>query len=168
MSFNFVNSRIEDGLYEPEAVYLSAPFEGRRRVIQGWGVRPEHYGRFAQGEKTLLGHEGIDFEVRPSERIVAVDGGAITTVANDQQRFGNFVRITHWWGESFYTRFQEVTVNTGQRVERGDLLGYFRQDPDPEMLFHFGIRITPFAEDDGWSGYVNPLPHLPPLSILPE
>ena len=168
MSFDFVQGAIENGCYEPEGVYLTAPFEGRRRVVQEWGARPEYYRRFVVGAMALLGHNGVDFELSPSERILAVDSGIITTIGNDQERYGRFVRISHPWGESLYTRFQNFVVETGQRVERGDLLGYFNRASDPGQRFHFGIRVVPYFVVDGWGGYSNPLPHFPPESILLE
>ena len=165
MSFDFVRSPIANGSYEPEGVYLSAPFEGRRRVVQEWGARPEYYRRFASGAMALLGHDGLDFEMSPNDSILAADSGIITVIGNDPDRLGYFIRITHRWGESLYTRFQTSFVDTGQRVERDTLLGYFSRAPDPQLHFHFGIRITPYAVSDGWGGYSNPLPHLPPSAL---
>ena len=112
MSFDFVQGAIENGCYEPEGVYLTAPFEGRRRVVQEWGVRPEYYRRFVVGAKALLGHNGVDFEMIPRERIVAADRGIITTIGNDHERFGRFIRIVHPWGESLYTRFRRRLSST--------------------------------------------------------
>lgn len=166
MSFDFVQGAIENGCYEPEGVYLTAPFEGRRRVVQAWGARPEYYRRFVVGNKNLLGHNGVDFEMIPNERIVAVDSGIITTVGNDRERYGRFIRISHSWGESLYTRFQTFVVDAGQRVERGELIGFYSQQPEPGKQFHFGIRFVPYVIVDGWGGYSDPLPHFSPDSIL--
>ena len=166
MSFDFVRDAIENGCYEPEGVYLTAPFEGQRRVVQEWGARPEYYRRFVVGAKALLGHNGVDFEISPNGRIIAADSGIITKIGNDRERYGRFICISHPWGESLYTRFQQFVVDAGQRVKRGELLGYFSKEPSPGQYFHFGIRIFPYVIVDGWGGYSNPLPHFPPLSIL--
>lgn len=166
MSFDFVQGAIENGCYEPEGVYLTAPFEGRRRVVQEWGARPEYYRRFVVGAKALLGHNGVDFEMVPSERIIAADSGVITTIGNDRERYGRFICIAHPWGESLYTRLQNFVVDAGQRVERGELLGYYSHMPEAGRHFHFGIRFFPYVVVDGWGGYSNPLPHFSPDSVL--
>ena len=166
MSFDFVDSPIENGFYEPEGIYLTAPFEGQRRVVQKWGARPEYYRRCVVGGTALLGHDGVDFEMHPNGRIIAADNGVITTIGNDSERYGRLIRIDHPWGESLYSRFQEFVVDAGQRVERGELLGYYSRTPESGRHFHFGIRIVPYAVADGWGGYSNPLPHLPPTAII--
>ena len=168
MSLDFIRGAIENGCYEPEGVYLTAPFEGQRRVVQKWGARPEYYRRFVVGAKALLGHNGIDFELPPSDRIIAGDAGIITAIGNDRDRYGRFIRVSHPWGESLYTRFQQFVVDAGQRVERGELLGYYSHKPEPEQHFHFGIRVVPYVVVDGWGGYSNPLPHFPPEAILKD
>ncbi|MCY4118482.1 MAG: M23 family metallopeptidase [Caldilineaceae bacterium] len=166
MSFDFVHSAIENGYYEPEGVYLTAPFEGQRRLVQQWGARPEYYRRFLSGDKALFGHDGIDFEMSPNEKIIAADSGIIIAIGYSTERHGRFVRIAHPWGESLYTRFHELTVDAGQHVNRGTLLGYFDRGTGPNLNFHFGIRIAPYLVTDGWGGYSDPLPHLPPTAIL--
>ncbi|MDE0181482.1 MAG: M23 family metallopeptidase [Caldilineaceae bacterium] len=166
MSFDFVHSAIENGYYEPEGVYLTAPFEGQRRLVQQWGARPEYYRRFLSGDKALFGHDGIDFEMPPNEKIIAADTGIIIAIGYSTERHGRFVRIAHPWGESLYTRFHELTVDAGQHVNRGTLLGYFDRGTGPNLNFHFGIRIAPYLVTDGWGGYSDPLPHLPPTAIL--
>lgn len=168
MSFDFIRGAIENGCYEPEGVYLTAPFEGQRRIVQEWGARPEYYRRFLEGEIALLGHNGIDFEMPPSDRIIAADNGIITTVGNDQERFGRFIRVAHAWGETLYTRFQQFVVDAGQRVKRGELLGYYSRNPELDQYFHFGIRVVPYVVVDGWGGYSDPLPHFPPEAILQD
>lgn len=166
MSFDFASKLISNGFYEPEGIYLTAPFEGRRRVVQYWGDRPEYYSRFTSGARTLCGHDGLDFEIRPNEKIFAADCGIITAIGKNVERHGLFIQISHVWGESLYTRFQRVVVDAGQRVERGELLGYFVQNPELNLPFHFGMRISPYKIADGWGGYSNPLPHLPPNAVI--
>ena len=166
MAFDFVRSAIENGYYEPEGIYLTAPFEGQRRVVQRWGARPEYHRRFVLGGKMLLGHDGVDFEMHTNEKIIAADDGIIITVANDPERHDHFIRIAHSWGESLYTHFQNYVVNAGQQVERGELLGHFYRGPEPEGHFHFGIRVAPYVVNDGWGGYSDPLPHFSPTAIL--
>ena len=168
MSFDFVYSAIENGYYEPEGLYLTAPFEGQRRVVQQWGARPEYDRCFVLGDKALFGHDGIDFEMAPNEKIIAADDGIIIAIGYNPERHGRFVRITHSWGESLYTRFHELVVAAGQRVKRGEILGHFNHGPEPDLHFHFGVRIAPYTVADGWDGYSDPLPHLPPTSILLE
>lgn len=166
MSFEFTNRPISKGFYEPEGIYLAAPFEGRRRVIQRWGARPEHYRQWTAGGRALWGHDGLDFDVPPNGRIFAADRGSVISIGNDPARHGRFVRVAHSWGESLYTHLQGFVVEAGQRVERGALLGYFLRTAEPDLHFHFGLRIAPYDIADGWGGYADPLPHFPPSAII--
>jgi hypothetical protein len=36
------------------------------------------------------------------------------------------------------------------------------------IWFHFGVRISPFNRYDGWGGFADPMPFLPPGSVLPS
>ena len=59
MAFRFLRQSIGDGLYEPEGIYLSAPFEGRQSISQLWGENPQYYHRYSPGGVPLKGHNGV-------------------------------------------------------------------------------------------------------------
>ena len=46
MKYRFMNQPLETGLYEPEGIYLSTPFDGTHEVIQFFGQHPDHYAQY--------------------------------------------------------------------------------------------------------------------------
>jgi murein DD-endopeptidase MepM/ murein hydrolase activator NlpD len=71
-------------------------------------------------------HKGIDISTyRQGDAIVATADGQVVTVDYDATGFGNYVIIKHKHG--FYTRYghmQQFRVNTGQRIQQGETIGY--------------------------------------------
>ncbi|MBX3052329.1 MAG: M23 family metallopeptidase [Caldilineaceae bacterium] len=167
MSFDFLNKPIERGHYEPEGIFLSAPFEGRRRITQLWGENPGYYQRFQMGGRPLSGHNGLDFGMPEHTRLLATDKARVIEIANDPTGYGLFIKLQHWWGESLYAHLQGFAVDAGQTVPRGGLIGFSNNtgsSSGPHL--HFAIRTYPYNRLDGWGGFTNPLPFFNPLDIL--
>ena len=86
--------------------------------------------RFGQNVNPFTGqyyiHRGIDISTyRAGDPIVATADGQVVTVEYDYNGFGNNVIIRHKHG--FYTRYahmQSFRVQTGQRVQQGEIIGY--------------------------------------------
>ena len=169
MSFKFVGGKVLDGRFEPEGIYLGAPFDGRAEVTQGWGEHPEFYGKWRYNGVRVKGHIGIDFALEPGTRLLAVDSGRVVEISIERGGFERYVKLEHRWGESLYGNAGDVLVEAGQMVARGDpiaLSALFIQTPQP---FHFAVRIAPFNRHDGWGGFTDPEPFLPPdCLLLPE
>jgi murein DD-endopeptidase MepM/ murein hydrolase activator NlpD len=167
VSFDFLNRPIERGHYEPEGIYLSAPFEGRRRITQLWGANPAYYGKFRSGGVPLRGHNGIDFGMPDHSRLLAVDQGRVIEIGNDPAGYGRYLKLQHSWGESLYAHLQGFAVEAGQIVKPRLLIGFSNNtgaSSGPHL--HFAIRIYPYNRADGWGGYSDPLPFLNPADIL--
>ncbi|MBK8049167.1 MAG: peptidoglycan DD-metalloendopeptidase family protein [Anaerolineales bacterium] len=95
--------------------------------------------------------------------------GIVTAIGTDPAGAGDFVTIDHSWGQSTYTNVEFISVIAGEQVDRTLPIGASGPAglrPSPHL--GLGIRIKPIATDNGWDGYTDPLPYLPPSSyILP-
>ncbi len=180
MSFKFASQKLLNGLFEPEGIYLTPPFEDELPVTQGWGACPEFYGQWRYNGIPLKGHVGIDVRIAPGARLFAMDAGKVTEISVDRGGFEHYIKIEHRWGESFYANTGEALVEAGQCVARGDALATAAQlDPTAPgaraagatagVIFHFAIRVLPWNRYDGWGGFCDPLPYLAPGCVyLPE
>lgn len=167
MPLEFDEPSLSHNTYESEGIYLSAPFEARRPVIQGWGENPQIYAQYRIGGLPLRGHNGVDFDLPRGTRILAVDSGQVVEVGNDRSGYGRFLVLQHWWGESLYAHLQGFNVESGERCLRGQLLGFAgNSGVSAQPHLHLGIRILPYDRFDGWGGYTNPLPFMDPNAIL--
>jgi len=165
--FDFLNRPIERGQYEPEGIYISAPFEGRRRITQLWGANPAYYQQFQSGGVPLQGHNGLDFGLPNQSRVLATAQGRVVEIGNDPTGYGRYLKLQHVWGESLYAHLQGFSVEAGQVVRRGLLIGFSNNtgvSTGPHL--HFAIRIYPYNHSDGWGGFSDPLPFLDPANIL--
>lgn len=170
MTYRFMHQSLESGLYEPEGIYLSAPFAGQGRVLQRWGENPAYYARFKYNGVPLHGHIGVDFGLSPETALLAVDQGRVMEISYERHGFEHYIKVEHRWGESFYAHVGEVTVDSGQMIPRGEQLGY---SIDPALSgittnahLHFAIRVLPYNRFDGWGGFADPLPFMDPEKVL--
>ncbi|MCB9156143.1 MAG: M23 family metallopeptidase [Caldilineaceae bacterium] len=148
-------------------IYLGAPTERPFGIAQLWGERPDFYSQFRPGGVPLRGHNGIDFLTPVGTNVVATDNGQVLFVANDPNGFGIHVMLIHSWGRSIYAHLNSAAVSKGQSVRRGDSLGASGNtgaSSGPHL--HFAIADNPFAENDGWGGFIDPLPYLPPSFVI--
>lgn len=166
---------MEDGVYEPEGIYLSAPIEGECVVVQFWAENAEHYGQFHYNGVLLKGHNGIDLRVIPGTYVLAVDPGRVTEIGEEPDGIGHYLKIEHRWGESFYAHIDTILLDSGQVVKRGtrialvgdgEAVPYAPLHEPRQRYLHFGIRIKPFNRFDGWGGFVDPLPYLNPAQLV--
>jgi len=149
--------------------YLNAPFDGPFGIAQLWGENPDFYAQFNYDGVALHGHNGIDFLTPTGTLVYAVDGGEVAQAGFEPGGFGNYILLRHPWGESIYAHLDSAGVAPGQVVGRGQFIGRSGNtgaSSGPHL--HFAIRINPYNRADGWGGFSNPLPYLPPGSyILP-
>jgi len=75
--------------------------------------------------KTYLMHEGIDFSAPIGTEIYATGNGTISKVEYNGRGYGNNVTINHGIGYyTLYGHMSKVAVRAGQKVKRGDIIGY--------------------------------------------
>ena len=89
------------------------------------GVVTSLYGlrRVFNGEERNP-HKGVDFDGKEGDPIAALDRGVVVLVA-DHYYSGNIVVVDHGLGVySLYLHLSAFNVKVGQRIERGDTVGF--------------------------------------------
>ena len=90
-----------------------------KRIASGYGRRIDPY------YKKLKFHYGVDFSAPKGTPIYATGNGKVAKVQKSRRGFGNHVIINHGFGyESLYAHMTKYTVRKGQKVKRGDIIGY--------------------------------------------
>ena len=75
--------------------------------------------------KTYLMHAGIDFTAPIGTEIYATGNGVVAKTEYNGRGYGNNVVIQHGYGYStLYGHMSRFAVRPGQRVKRGDVIGY--------------------------------------------
>lgn len=175
MTYKFLTRPLEDGVYEPEGIYLNLPLEGDGTVVQFWGDNPDYYHQFYYNGVPLKGHTGLDFWVTTDTYVLAVDPGRVTEIGEEPDGVGAYLKVEHRWGESFYAHIDTPLVDSGQLVTRSARIatidaatsGPASAKPSVHQSYlHFGIRIRPFNRFDGWGGFVDPMPYLNPAKLV--
>ena len=90
-----------------------------KRLSSGYGRRIDPY------YKKPKFHYGVDFSAPKGTPIYATGNGTIKKAKKSRRGFGNHLIIDHGYGyESLYAHMQKYIVRKGQKVKRGDLIGY--------------------------------------------
>ncbi len=90
-----------------------------KRMASGFGWRTDHF------TKKRKRHWGMDFSAERGSPIYATGDGKISRADNTAAGFGNHVRIDHGFGYvSIYAHMDKISVRRGNRVKRGDIIGY--------------------------------------------
>jgi murein DD-endopeptidase MepM/ murein hydrolase activator NlpD len=83
----------------------------------GWRIHPIY--------KTEKMHTGMDFTAPVGTEIFATGNGTVSKVEMDGRGYGNNVMINHGYGyETLYGHMSKIIVRSGQKIKRGDLIGY--------------------------------------------
>jgi hypothetical protein len=90
-----------------------------KRMASGYGMRIHPI------YKTAKMHTGMDFTAPVGTEIYATGNGIIGRVERNGRGYGNNVVISHGFGyQTLYGHMSRMAVRPGQRVNRGDLIGY--------------------------------------------
>ena len=93
--------------------------EKLRHVASGFGYRTDPF------TKARKMHEGMDFSAKTGTPIFASGDGIVARADNSASGFGNHIVIRHGYGyESLYAHLSKYKCRAGQRVKRGDIIGY--------------------------------------------
>ena len=88
------------------------------------GVNSEFGNRLSPWTRVTEFHSGIDINAQPRTPIRAPAGGTVT-FAGGQQEYSNTIILDHGQDvRSIYGHLSQVAVKHGERVERGQLIGY--------------------------------------------
>lgn len=70
-------------------------------------------------------HSGIDFSAQMGTEVYATGDGVVSDVDKGHWGYGNVVTIDHGFGyKTRYAHLQKAAVRKGQKVKRGQLIGY--------------------------------------------
>jgi murein DD-endopeptidase MepM/ murein hydrolase activator NlpD len=95
------------------------PIAGPASVSSEFGLRPNPFG--ARGYEM---HEGIDFAGPLGKPILATAEGVVVKAENSGG-YGNHVILDHGYSyETLYAHMSNIAVKLGDRVQRGDVVGY--------------------------------------------
>ncbi|MDC1105078.1 M23 family metallopeptidase [Prolixibacteraceae bacterium] len=90
-----------------------------KRVASGWGIR------FDPIYKIPKFHYGMDFSAPIGAEIFATGNGKVTKVINSKVGYGKHIVVDHGYGyETLYAHMSKFNVKKGQKVHRGDIIGY--------------------------------------------
>lgn len=130
------------------------------KITQSFGERPDVY-------KPLKGHMGVDFRTiyddsKDGKRSVYAAANGVVIELGDQRSkgYGKFIRLRHNDGsESIYGHLSEWKVGINQSVFVGKQIGIsgntgFSSAPH----LHFGYRPDNYDGNNGFGGYVDPIP----------
>ena len=93
--------------------------ENLKRMASGFGYRTDPF------TKARKMHEGMDFTAKTGTPIYATGDGYIAQADNTASGYGNHIVIRHGFGyETVYAHLSRYKCKRGQRVKRGDVIGY--------------------------------------------
>ncbi|RIV70509.1 M23 family metallopeptidase [Flagellimonas aequoris] len=118
--------------------------EDLTRMASGYGWRSDPF------TKARKMHWGMDFTAPRGTPIYASGDGKITRADNKSSGYGKHIRIDHGYGYiSLYGHLSKYNVTVGQKVKRGDLIGFVGSTGRSEAphlhyeIFKDGERINP-------------------------
>ena len=93
--------------------------ENLKQVASGFGYRNDPF------TKVRKFHEGMDFSAKTGTPIFATGDGVVQRADNSVSGYGNHIVIRHGFGyETLYGHLSKYKCRPGQRVKRGDIIGY--------------------------------------------
>jgi murein DD-endopeptidase MepM/ murein hydrolase activator NlpD len=93
--------------------------ENLTRMASGYGWRSDPF------TKARKMHWGMDFSAPKGTPIYASGDGKVSRADNNSSGYGKHVRIEHGYGYvSLYGHMSQYNVKVGQKVKRGDIIGF--------------------------------------------
>jgi hypothetical protein len=135
---------------------MRLPFNGSYPTTQTFN---DPCCRAAYAQFGMIGHNGIDYGLPTGTPVVAVEAGTIRS-GFEANGYGRFIFLTNDTGTQFvYGHLSVIQVASG-RVSAGQqigLSGNTGNSSGPHL--HFGIRPPNSNNNNGFLGYVDPLPY---------
>ena len=93
--------------------------ENLKQMASGFGYRTDPF------TKVKKMHMGMDFTAKTGSPTYATGDGVVTRADNSASGYGNHIVIRHGFGyETLYAHLSKYKARAGQRVKRGDIIGY--------------------------------------------
>jgi murein DD-endopeptidase MepM/ murein hydrolase activator NlpD len=89
------------------------------RIASGFGLRIHPVYKISKF------HAGMDFTAPLGTEVYSSGDGTVESVSSGKRGMGNFLIINHGFGySSLYAHLESFNVRPGQKVHRGDIIGY--------------------------------------------
>ncbi len=93
--------------------------EQLKRMASGFGYRSDPF------TKARKMHKGMDFTAPTGTPVYATGDGVVQRADNTASGYGNHIVIRHGYGyETLYAHLSKYNKRAGQRVNRGDVIGF--------------------------------------------
>lgn len=93
--------------------------ENLKQMASGFGYRSDPFTKIRKF------HAGMDFSAKTGTPIYATGDGVVERADNTASGYGNHIVIRHGFGyETLYGHLSKYKVRAGQKVKRGDVIGY--------------------------------------------
>ena len=93
--------------------------EDLRHMASGFGYRSDPFTKIRKF------HAGMDFSARTGTAIYATGDGVVQRADNRASGYGNHIVVKHGFGyETLYAHLSKYNVKVGQKVKRGDVIGF--------------------------------------------
>jgi murein DD-endopeptidase MepM/ murein hydrolase activator NlpD len=90
-----------------------------KRMASGFGYRNDPFTKIRKF------HKGMDFTAPTGTPIFATANGVVKRADNSLSGYGNHILIDHGYGyQTLYAHLSKYNVKPGQKVMRGDVIGY--------------------------------------------
>jgi len=128
--------------------------ENLKRIASGYGWRSDPF------TKVKKFHNGMDFSAPRGTPVYATGDGRVERADNRATGYGNHIRVNHGYGyTSLYAHLYKFNVRVGQRVKRGDVIGFVGstgRSQGPHLhyeIFKDGDHINPI---NFYYGHLSP------------
>jgi len=93
--------------------------ENLKRIASGYGWRSDPF------TKVKKFHDGMDFSAPRGTPVYATGDGRVGRADNRATGYGNHIEVNHGYGyTTLYAHLYKYNVRPGQRVKRGDVIGF--------------------------------------------
>lgn len=93
--------------------------EDLKQMASGFGYRSDPFTKIRKF------HAGMDFTAKTGTPIYATGDGVVAKADNTATGYGNHIVIKHGFGyETLYAHLSKYKAKRGQKVKRGDIIGY--------------------------------------------
>ena len=108
------------------------------RIASGFGLRIHPVYKISKF------HAGMDFTAPLGTEVYSSGDGTVESVSSGKRGMGNFLVINHGFGySSLYAHLESFNVRQGQKVHRGDIIGYVgNTGMSVAPHLHYEIRLN--------------------------
>lgn len=93
--------------------------EDLKQMASGFGYRSDPFTKIRKF------HKGMDFSAKTGTPIFATGDGVVRKADASLSGYGNHIEISHGYGYlTLYAHLSKYKVRAGQKVKRGDIIGY--------------------------------------------